>query len=69
MQQILDAILAGDTRPEDFAAFELPESYRAVTVRKDETDMFAGTKSGREFDGVPPSPGSYAGLGGSGGAT
>ena len=45
MKQILDAILAGDTRPEDFAAFELPESYRAVTVRKDETDMFAGLDS------------------------
>ena len=45
MKQILDAILAGDTRPEEFAAFELPESYRAVTVRKDETDMFAGLDS------------------------
>ena len=28
MQHILDAILAGDTTPEDFAALELPESYR-----------------------------------------
>jgi crotonyl-CoA reductase len=45
VKQILDAILAGDARPEDFAAFELPESYRAVTVRKDETDMFAGLDS------------------------
>jgi crotonyl-CoA reductase len=45
VKQILDAILAGDTRPEEFAAFELPESYRAVTVRKDETDMFAGLDS------------------------
>ena len=42
MKQILDAILAGDTSAEDFAALELPESYRAVTVHKDEVDMFEG---------------------------
>ncbi|NYD41284.1 crotonyl-CoA carboxylase/reductase [Nocardioides panaciterrulae] len=42
MQQILDAILAGDTPAEDFAALPLPESYRAVTVHKDEVDMFEG---------------------------
>ena len=35
MQNILDAILAGDTSAEDFAALDLPESYRAVTVPKD----------------------------------
>ncbi len=45
MKQILDAILAGDTSAEDFAALELPESYRAVTVHKDETEMFAGLES------------------------
>ncbi len=45
MKQILDAILAGDTSPEDFAALPLPESYRAVTVHKDETDMFDGLES------------------------
>ena len=45
MQQILDAILAGDTTPEDFAALELPESYRAVTVHKDEVGMFEGLAS------------------------
>ena len=45
MKQILDAILAGDTTPEGFAALELPESYRAVTVHKDEADMFAGLES------------------------
>ena len=27
MQQILDAILAGDTTDEDYASLELPESY------------------------------------------
>src|SRR3954451_21141252 len=42
MKQILDAILAGDTTSEEFAALELPESYRAVTVHKDETEMFSG---------------------------
>lgn len=42
MDQIRDAILAGDTPAEQFAAFELPESYRAVTVHKDEQEMFEG---------------------------
>ena len=45
MKQILDAILAGDTSPEEFAALELPESYRAVTVHKDETELFEGLES------------------------
>ncbi|WP_183101296.1 crotonyl-CoA carboxylase/reductase [Nocardioides pelophilus] len=49
MQQILDAILAGDTSAEDFANLELPESYRAVTVHKDEVDMFEGL-SAKEKD-------------------
>ena len=42
MQQILDAILAGDTASEDFGNLEIPESYRGVTVHKDEVDMFEG---------------------------
>jgi crotonyl-CoA reductase len=45
VQQILDAILAGDTSAEEFANLELPESYRAVTVHKDEVDMFEGIPS------------------------
>ena len=45
MKQILDAILAGDTSSEEYAALELPESYRAVTVHKDEADMFEGLES------------------------
>ena len=48
MQHILDAILAGDTTAEDFAALDLPESYRAVTVHKDEVDMFEGLASPRQ---------------------
>ena len=45
VQHILDAIQAGDTSSEDFANLELPESYRAVTVHKDEVDMFEGLES------------------------
>jgi crotonyl-CoA reductase len=45
VQNILDAILAGDTSSEDFANLELPESFRAVTVHKDEVDMFEGLTS------------------------
>ncbi|MBW8750035.1 MAG: crotonyl-CoA carboxylase/reductase [Propionibacteriales bacterium] len=45
MQHILDAILADDTSAEDFAGLELPESYRAATVHKDEVDMFEGMAS------------------------
>ena len=49
MQQILDAILAGDTSTEDYAALDLPDHYRAVTVHKDEVDMFEGVPT-REKD-------------------
>ncbi len=48
MQHILDAIQAsesGDTSAEVFANLTLPESYRAVTVHKDEVDMFEGQES------------------------
>ncbi len=49
MQKILDAILAGDTTSEDFASLALPEAYQAVTVHKDETEMFEGLST-REKD-------------------
>src|SRR5690554_5412171 len=49
VQHILDAVLAGDTSAEDFAHLALPESYRAVTVHKDEVEMFEGVPS-REKD-------------------
>ncbi len=45
MQQILDAILAGDTPKEEFANLAVPESYQAITVHKDEATMFEGEKS------------------------
>ena len=31
--------------PEEFAALEVPESFRAAVVRADETEMFAGVPS------------------------
>jgi crotonyl-CoA reductase len=45
VQHILDAIRAGDTSAEEYAALDLPASYRAVTVHKDEVDMFEGIAS------------------------
>ena len=45
MQQIRDAILAGDTSDEEFASLAVPETYRAVTVHQDEVDMFEGLES------------------------
>ena len=45
MQKILDAILSESATPEDFAAIDVPESYRGVTVRREEAGMFAGLAS------------------------
>ncbi|MEO6821563.1 MAG: crotonyl-CoA carboxylase/reductase [Candidatus Nanopelagicales bacterium] len=45
MQDILEAILAGDSTTEDFAALTIPDSYLAVTVHKDEEAMFQGRPS------------------------
>ena len=45
MQEIRDAIMAGDTSGEDFATMTIPESMRAVTLHKDEETMFEGQKS------------------------
>ncbi|MEP7160206.1 MAG: crotonyl-CoA carboxylase/reductase [Dermatophilaceae bacterium] len=44
-QEILDAIMAGDRSEATFRAFSAPEAFRAVTVHKDEVDMFAGLES------------------------
>jgi crotonyl-CoA reductase len=49
MKEILAAILAGDTPGAEFGALPLPDSYRAVVVRKDEQDMFQGLST-REKD-------------------
>jgi crotonyl-CoA reductase len=45
VQKILDAILSGSATSEDYAAIELPESYRALTVHADEATMFEGVDS------------------------
>jgi crotonyl-CoA reductase len=43
MQKILDAILADEL--DAIGSLPVPDSYRAVTVHKDETEMFAGQDS------------------------
>jgi crotonyl-CoA reductase len=45
MDQIRDAIMAGDTPADEFATIEIPDSYRAITIHKDEQDMFADVPS------------------------
>src|SRR3954454_7650291 len=45
MQEILDAVLAG-AGPAELGAIPVPPTYRGVTVRRDEADMFAGLASG-----------------------
>jgi crotonyl-CoA reductase len=42
VDEILAAILAGDTPSREYAALPLPESYRGVTVHADEVDLFEG---------------------------
>jgi crotonyl-CoA reductase len=44
MQKILDAILADEL--DAIGSLPVPDSYRAVTVHKDEIEMFAGQDSG-----------------------
>ena len=45
MQAIREAILSGDRDPGTFAALPIPQTYRAVTVHRDEEEMFAGLPS------------------------
>ena len=45
MKEIRDAILSGDRTRETYAGLSIPESYRAVTVHKDEVEMFEGLAS------------------------
>jgi crotonyl-CoA reductase len=45
VKDILEAILAGDTTREEFAALPVPDSYRGVTVHKDDVAMFEGRAS------------------------
>jgi len=41
MQAICDAILSGDKSPETYSALAILARYLAVTVHKDEANMFA----------------------------
>ncbi|MFC8069830.1 crotonyl-CoA carboxylase/reductase [Streptomyces sp. NPDC057293] len=41
----MSAVLSDDATTEDFGNLPVPESYRGVVVRKEETDMFAGMES------------------------
>jgi crotonyl-CoA reductase len=45
VQHILDAIMSGTATAEDYAALELPASYRAATVHKEEVGLFEGMDS------------------------
>jgi crotonyl-CoA reductase len=45
MQAIREAILSGDRSPDTYSALKIPQRYRAVTVHKDEIEMFAGMAS------------------------
>ncbi|MFB7469502.1 crotonyl-CoA carboxylase/reductase [Kitasatospora sp. NPDC056184] len=45
MESILSAVVSGEATRQDFAALPLPESYRAVTVRKQDAEMFDGMAS------------------------
>jgi crotonyl-CoA reductase len=45
MQAIREAILSGERDPGTFAALPIPPTYRAVTVHRDEEQMFAGLPS------------------------
>src|SRR5690606_5093122 len=42
VQHILDAIMSGDRSAETYQNLELPQTYRGVTVHKDEEKMFEG---------------------------
>ncbi|MFC6375531.1 crotonyl-CoA carboxylase/reductase [Nonomuraea thailandensis] len=45
MQEVLRAVLAGDLPAAEWARIPLPESYKALTVHKDEVGMFDGLPS------------------------
>nr|ABG67707.1 crotonyl CoA reductase [Streptomyces mycarofaciens] len=45
LSELLAASRAPDHTPEDIAALPLPESFRAVTVHKEDTEMFRGMTS------------------------
>jgi hypothetical protein len=47
VKEILDTVLDPGSRPADFAALPLPDSYRAVTLHRDDEHMFDGVEVGQ----------------------
>lgn len=45
MKGIVSALLSGEATAEDYAALRLPESYRAVGLRKEDVGLFDGVAS------------------------
>ncbi|MBB1259072.1 crotonyl-CoA carboxylase/reductase [Streptomyces alkaliterrae] len=45
MREIVDAVLSGEATAADYAALPLPDGYRGVVVRKEDTEMFDGIPS------------------------
>ncbi|MGW0787719.1 crotonyl-CoA carboxylase/reductase [Streptomyces sp. NPDC002911] len=42
MRDIVNAVVSGEAGREDFAALAVPETYRAITLHKNETGLFSG---------------------------
>ena len=55
-----DAIQSGNATSEDFASLELPQSYRAAFVKKDEVDMFDGVADKERPEVAPGRRGAHA---------
>ncbi len=45
MKELREAIMSGDREEGTYANMTIPDTFRAVVVRKDETDMFTGVPS------------------------
>ncbi|MFE2979442.1 crotonyl-CoA carboxylase/reductase, partial [Streptomyces sp. NPDC059258] len=45
MKDIVSAVLSGDATSDDFANLRVPDSYRGVIIRKEDTGMFEGMRS------------------------
>ncbi|MEU5958592.1 crotonyl-CoA carboxylase/reductase [Streptomyces sp. NPDC047525] len=45
MDEIINALCSEDAMPQDFEGLRLPDSYRGVVVRKEETGLFEGLAS------------------------
>ncbi|MFD0480348.1 hypothetical protein ACFQ0B_78665 [Nonomuraea thailandensis] len=53
VQEVLRAVLAGDLPAAEWARIPLPESYKALTVHKDEVGMFDGLPSAERDPDAP----------------